>query len=299
MRKLASVLFCLIAIVPAFSQDLSEFDKKGARTEVETKCFIQDFSAGDEEEIETFTVTRCYDLDGELRSRTTKAEGFSDNRVYLTGKDKDGRVIKRTEQRKVKIGDAESVPALRVWIYVYDETGAATVICTEVEEEPKDDDPEDPNPVQPMIISEIWKLDASGRALRYSLSLGDKENMRVEFERDKDGKLLTKTEASGELVYRKETYTYRDDGTLKESDELVSFTMERLKKEYTSAGEECNGEVVDKDGKILQYWTVHRAIRAKLPDGSLRDETTYWITGKDVERVVRTVRYVITTKQYK
>lgn len=299
MRKLAAVLFCLAAIVPAFSQDLSEFDKGGARTEVETKCFIRDFSAGDKEELETFKVTRSYDLDGELRDRTTKSDGFSDQRVYLTEKDKDGRVIKRTEQRRVKIGDAESAPALRVWSYVYKESGEAVVICTEVEEE-KEADPEDPNPVQPMIISEIWKLDASGRVLRYSLSLGDKENFRVEFERDEDGKLLTKTGVSGELAYSKETYTYRDDGTLKESDELVSFTMQHYKKEYgLVTGKECSGAVVDKDGKTLQSWTVERSLRAKLPDGSLRDETTYWIRGQDVERLERTVRYVVTTKQNK
>ncbi|TSC83001.1 MAG: hypothetical protein G01um101419_354 [Parcubacteria group bacterium Gr01-1014_19] len=296
MRSLVAVIIVsLVLVVSAQAQDLSEFDNKKGTATVKTKCYVQDFVSGDTEEHLNFEHTRYYGVNGEIGSKISKSDDYTVEVNYIHEFDKDGRVVKRTKKETWAIGKGPThTRATLVWEYTYDDSGAVTVVCKEVIKE-NEEDRGDPDAVKEKPIVETWKLDATGRVLRYSRSLGDKENFRVEFERDKDGKLLTKTAASGELVYSKETYIYRDDGTLKGSDELASFTMRSTKKQYDPIGKECAGQIVDKDGKTTRQWTVDRSVCGRMDPTANEDWTTYKIYGEDPEKLEMQVRYVVTT----
>lgn len=298
-RCLFVAVFVCVAVV-ANAQDLSKFEKKGARIEVKTECFVQNFTIGDKEERLAWESTKNYDLDGDLRKKTEVFGKCINEYTYRTDLDDKGRVSKRTELRETTIGsDPPHRWPLRVWGYTYDDAGAATVVCKEVIEEKNDDeDADDPDRVKELPIVEKWELDSSGRVLRYFNYLGDRENWRVIFERDKDGKLLKREQLSGELLHSRETYVYRDDGTLKESDDM-HLGAGHTKKQYDAAGKESGGQKTDMEGEIWEQWTVKRSACGKLADGGSQDTTTYTFCGEDKDKVESQVRYVVTTKQYK
>ncbi|MEK7653703.1 MAG: hypothetical protein AAB345_00270 [Patescibacteria group bacterium] len=293
---LFAVLFCLVA-VSVGAQDLSEFENKKGKATVKTECFFQDVAGGDKEERLSFEHTRYYGVDGEVGSKISKRGEFVSEASYTHEFDKDGRVTKRTKKETWTLGKGPThTRATLVWTYTYDDAGAVTVVCSEIIEEKKDEDEDsdEPDPVKELPLVETWKLDSARRILRYSRSLGAVENFRVEFERDEDGKLLTKTGASGELWHSKETYTYRDDGTLKESDEHTLGTKTHTKKQYGESGLEKSGQMVDGDGKTTRQWMVDRKTNSEF-GGSSEKETIYKIYGEDPEKIEIQVRYVVTT----
>ncbi len=303
MRSVLAVLVvCLVVSVSAKAQDLSEFDKKAPFSEVKTELYRQDVGLGEKEEHVGFEATTFYGIDGELTSENYKRGDFSISTEYTHKFDESGRVVQRTKKETEIFGEnPPQVRPTRVWEYAYDDTGAATVTCKETE---KKDGDSDPNSPKELITSETWQLDSAGRVLRYSKTFDGDEAYRVVFERDKDGRLLTKETLCGELRYNKESFTYREDGTLKESDEVVSFPMDHIKKQYGEKqfGEsdlEKSGQVVDKDGKITRQWTVQRSACGKMAGGGVQDTTTYKIYGEDKEKMVLQMRYVITTTRHK
>ncbi|MEK7640969.1 MAG: hypothetical protein AAB389_03155 [Patescibacteria group bacterium] len=294
MRIIFSVFsFCFVVMLHVVAQDLSEFENKRGTATVKMECYVQDFAGGEEEEHLEFDHTSYFDVNGEIGSKISKLGVYTMEMRYTHEFDKDGRVTKRTKKETWTAGKGPThTRATLVWEYTYDDTGAAAVVCKEVEEK-KEEDPDDPNPVKELLISEIWKLDSAGRVLKYAHLLDDKENFRVEYERDKDGKLLTQTWASGELWHRRETFTYRDDGTLEESDERTLGTKSRTKKQYDSVGLEMSGQIVDGDGKTTRQWTVDRKTNSEF-GGSYEKETIYKIYGEDPEKIEMQVRYVVT-----
>ncbi len=292
MRVSVVVVMMCFVINFANAQDLSEFDNKKGTATIKTECFVQNFASGEKEECKNFETTRYYGVNGELDSKVSKQSEFVSESKYTHEFDKDGRVVKRTKKETWTMGKGPTnTRTTLVWEYTYDDTGAATVVCKEIEEKKEEEDAGDPDSAKELLIVETWKLDSAGRVLKYSQSLGAVENYRVEFKRDEKGKLLSKTEASGELWHSKETFTYRDDGTLKESEMLFSSLVDRFKKQYDSVGLEYAGQMVNKDGKTTRQWTVERS-GGTVPG---LDIVTYKIYGADPEKLEMSVRYMVET----
>lgn len=285
-------LFVLASAAAVKAQDLSEFDKKVPLSEMKTECLVQDFSIGDKEERKLFEATRSYDIDGWLKGKSVKVGDVSSEFVYTHKLDTNGRVAQWTGQETMALGDAPPhIRPMLVWDYVYTDSGSA-IVCKEVAEDKKEDDPD---AVKELPIVQTWHLDSAGRMLVYSMKLGEVENLKVVFSRDENGKLLSRAESFMGEEYSKETFTYGDSGTLKESERVVPVNGIRIKKQYGLSGRECSGQMVDGAGKTTSQWIVHQSIRGTLKDGSTQDETMYTICGEDKDKVEMTVRYLVTT----
>ncbi len=296
MRSFVTVIIVsLVSFVAVSAQDLSEFDNKKGVVTVKTECFVQDCAGGEQEEGLRFEHTRYYGVEGEIGSKISKQGVYVTEAKYTHEFDEEGRVTQRTKKETWTAGKGPThTRATLVWEYTYDDVGTATVVCKE-EVEKKDED--DPDAVQEISIMEIWVLDSAGRLLEYSRGFVD-DMYRVVFERDEKGRLLTKTESAseltGETVFSKETFTYRDDGTLKESENVIMATGDHRKKQYDPIGKECAGQIVNEDGKTTRQWTVTHSVCGRTADGS-QDTTTYKIYGEDPEKLELQVRYVVTT----
>ncbi len=275
--------FCFVVAIPVAAQDLSIFDKKIPSSEVKTELYVMDVDKGVGEERKVGEDARRYGVDGELAGKTFTNSGFTIETEFTTEFDKDGRVAKRTSKDTYKIGNGEPMtgPA-RSWEYSYNESGT-TVVSKEPQAEGDESAP----------IVETWKLDASGKMLEYSKMFGE-QSLKTAYERDKSGKLLSKTVMYCGEVTSKETCSYREDGTLKESSEGDPQKSWTINRHYDERGQEVKGEMLlGKDGKVERQWVVERKLENHA-DGST-EEMKIAVHGATADKLEGVIRYVITT----
>lgn len=281
-RVFAVFAFCFIFSIPAIAGDLSIFDKKTPSSEVKTELYVQNFDQEDSAEEKVGEEIKRYGADGELAGKTYSQGTLVVESAYTHEFDKDGRVTKRTQEGTWTIGKGPTIPRLpHVWVYTYDGSGT-TVVSKEPQTEGDESTP----------ITETWKLDTSGKMLEYSKVFGE-QSLKTVYERDKAGKLLVRTEMYCDKVINKETCSYRDDGTLKESEESTPEKDRVIKRQYNDRGEEANGEMLDKDGKVVYRWVVEKKTDSRL--GGSTEEITIKLFEGSAEKLISKFRYVVTT----